>query len=115
MITFLKAKKNLEKAQINVNQKNIYELERQRKNKLEFNSNDNISKWANGSLIHNKKQYKVKLRVKGDRTLHFYKKNETSYRVDLRGDKRLWGLEEFSIQKPITRHYTYEFVFFIEV
>ena len=110
-IKYLFRKNNIPTVQINVNQKGILELERQRESKLNRNVNDDISKWVNGNLIHNKKKYRVKLRVKGDRTLHFYKKNETSYRVDLKGDKRLWGLEEFSIQKPITRHYAYEFVF----
>ena len=34
-----------------------------------------------------------------------------SYKIDLIGDKRLWGLEEFAMQKPITRNYTYEYLF----
>ena len=38
-------------------------------------------------------------------------KNKTSYKIDIRGEKRLWGLEEFAIQKPITRNYTYEYIF----
>ena len=38
------------------------------------------------------------------------------YRIDIRGDERIWGLEEFSVQKPITRNYIYEYIFhkFIE-
>ena len=28
-----------------------------------------------------------------------------------KGRKRLLGLEEFSVQKPITRNYIYEFIF----
>ena len=59
-------------------------------------------------MIH---YYDIKLRVKGDRALHFYKKDQTSYKIDLRGEDRLWGLEEFSVQKPITRNYIYEFIF----
>ena len=34
-----------------------------------------------------------------------------SYKIDLRGDDRIWGLEEFSVQKPITRNYIYEYIF----
>ena len=41
----------------------------------------------------------------------FEKKDETSYKIDIRGLKRLWGMEEFSIQKPVTRNYTYEYLF----
>jgi hypothetical protein len=29
----------------------------------------------------------------------------------MRKNNRIWGLEEFSIQKPITRNYTYEYLF----
>ena len=32
------------------------------------------------------------------------------YRIDLLGDDRIWGLE-FSVQKPITRNYIYEYIF----
>ena len=53
----------------------------------------------------------IKLRVKGDRVLHWYNKEQTSYRIDIRGDDRIWGLEEFSVQKPITRNYIYEYIF----
>ena len=51
------------------------------------------------------------MRVKGDRALHWYDKNQTSYKIDIRGEDRVWGLEEFSIQKPITRNYVYEYIF----
>ena len=51
------------------------------------------------------------MRVKGDRSLHWEVKDRTSYKIDIKGEKRLLGLEEFSVQKPITRNYTYEFIF----
>ena len=43
--------------------------------------------------------------------IHFQDKLSTSYKVDLRGTKRIWGLEEFALQKPITRNYVYEYMF----
>ena len=49
--------------------------------------------------------------MKGDRLMHFYDKKNTSFKIDVRGEKRIWGLEEFSIQKPITRNYIYEYIF----
>ena len=56
--------------------------------------------------IKNQEQiYKIKIRTKGVRNLHWYDKNTTSYKIDIRGDDRIWGLEEFSVQKPITRNY----------
>ncbi len=100
----------LENVVINIDQKNLYNLELQRKNKLE-GLNENVESYSRASINFRNKNYNIKLRVKGDRALHFYKKDQTSYKIDLRGEDRLWGLEEFSVQKPITRNYIYEFIF----
>ncbi len=101
---------DLENVTLKINQENLYNLELQRKNKLEGLSTE-VAKFSRASLNHNQKDFKIKLRVKGDRVLHWYDKNQTSYRIDIRGDERIWGLEEFSVQKPITRNYIYEYIF----
>jgi hypothetical protein len=100
----------LENIVISIDQKNLYNLELQRINKLE-GSNQSNETYSKALLSYQDNLYDLKLRVKGDRKLHYYKKNETSYKIDLRGDNRIWGLEEFSVQKPITRNYIYEFIF----
>ena len=51
---------------------------------------------------------KVKVRAKGDRQIHKIDHKLMSLKVDVRGDKRFFGLEEFSIQDPIIRNYTWE-------
>ena len=51
------------------------------------------------------------MRVKGDRRIHFYKSKSTSFKIDLRQGEKIWGLEEFSLQKPIVRNYVHEFIF----
>ena len=101
---------DLENVTLKINQENLYNLELQRKNKLDGLSTE-VAKFSRASLNHNQKDFKIKLRVKGDRVLHWYDKNQTSYRIDIRGDERIWGLEEFSVQKPITRNYIYEYIF----
>ncbi len=101
---------DLENLNIKINQKNLYNLELQRQKKIEGTS-ENFNLYSIGTLNYNKEDYPIKLRVKGDRVLHWYDKNQTSYKIDLRGPKRVWGMEEFSVQKPITRNYTYEFIF----
>lgn len=95
---------------IKIDQKNLYNLELQRKNKIEGLSKD-FENFSTAKLENNKKTFNIKLRVKGDRVLHWYDKNQTSYKIDLRGEDRIWGLEEFSVQKPITRNYIYESIF----
>ena len=107
---FLIFNNELENVTLKINQKNLYNLELQRKNKLDGIS-DKVKKFSRASLNYNQNDFNVKLRVKGDRSLHWYNKNQTSYRIDLIGDNRIWGLEEFSVQKPITRNYIYEYIF----
>ena len=109
-LKFILFKNDLEKITLKINQKNLYNLELQRKNKLEGLSEE-IKKFSRASLNHNQNNFDIKLRVKGDRSLHWFERNQTSYRIDLIGDNRIWGLEEFSVQKPITRNYIYEYIF----
>ena len=109
-LKFLIFNNELENVTLKIDQKNLYNLELQRKNKLDGIS-DKVKKFSRASLNFNQNDFNVKLRVKGDRSLHWYNKNQTSYRIDLIGDNRIWGLEEFSVQKPITRNYIYEYIF----
>lgn len=100
----------LENVVIKIDQKNLYNLELQRQIKKNINTNS-ISDFSKASLKKEKINYDIKMRIKGDRSLHWYDKDQSSYKIDLRGEKRVWGLEEFSLQKPITRNYIYEYVF----
>ena len=95
---------------IKIDQKNLYNLELQRNNKIN-KSSQQFENFSTAILKKDEKNYDIKLRVKGDRVLHWYDKDQASYKIDLRGDNRIWGLEEFSIQKPITRNYIYEYIF----
>jgi hypothetical protein len=109
-LKFIIFKNDLSNVTIKIDQKNLYNLELQRKNKVNGLS-EKVEKFSEASLVFNDNEYDIKLRVKGDRVLHWYDKDQTSYKIDLRGDDRIWGLEEFSVQKPITRNYIYEYIF----
>lgn len=104
---------NLEIVKIEISQKSILGLELQRKlrsnNDGELTDKEKIFLPANLKL--GDKNYTIKLRTKGVRPVHWKDKDKTSYKIDIIGDKRLWGMEEFSFQKPITRNYTYEYLF----
>jgi len=103
----------LDKVYIEISQKSILGLEMQRK--LRSENGGELPKKNSGTfpaqISYNDENYNVKIRTKGVRNIHWRKKDKTSYKIDIRGDKRLWGLEEFSLQKPITRNHTYEFIF----
>tara|TARA_B100001057_G_scaffold2756_1_gene2544 strand:+ start:1391 stop:3943 length:2553 start_codon:yes stop_codon:yes gene_type:complete len=106
-------KNKLENVIVKIDQENLYNLELQRQQRLGKipKSEIDLYNFSSGEIIHNKEKYPIKLRVKGDRIIHYQDKNSTSYKVDLRGPKRIWGLEEFALQKPITRNYVYEHMF----
>ena len=100
----------LENVVIKIDQKNLYNLELQRKNKKNNDKNFFVD-FSKAILKKGETDYDIKMRIKGDRVLHWYDKDQSSYKIDLRGEKRIWGLEEFSVQKPITRNYIYEYIF----
>ena len=104
---------NLEKVFLEINQKSILGLELQRKIKFE-NNGELIGKnkiMLPAKIYYKGEKYNIKMRTKGVRHIHYTKKNQTSYKIDIKGNKRLWGMEEFSFQKPITKNYTYEYLF----
>jgi hypothetical protein len=109
-LKFLIFDNDLENVVIKIDQKNLYNLELQRKNKI-LDLNRITDQFSKAEINYNDKDFRIKLRVKGDRSLHWYKGNETSYKIDIIGKDRIWGLEEFSVQKPITRNYIYEYIF----
>ena len=73
-----------------------------------FDCFKNQENWVKAYLKTSDDVYKVKLRAKGDRDMHRINFKQMSLKVDIRGDKRFKGMEEFSIQSPIIRNYTLE-------
>ncbi len=109
-LKYLLVNNDLENIEILIDQQNLYKLEFERKKKLK-DKFYNFNKFADATIDYNNDKFNVKLRLKGDRSIHWSNKKNSSYKVDIKGEKRLWGLEEFSIQKPITRNYIYEYIF----
>ena len=104
---------NLERVYLEINQKTILGLELQRKIKSENNGElgDMNKLMLPAKIYYEGEKYSIKMRTKGARLAHYADKDETSYKIDIKGSKRLWGMEEFSFQKPITKNYTYEYLF----
>jgi len=101
---------------IEIDLKNLKLLE-----KLRIEHYKNLSsqtKWAYAKVrIINKKKkinelVKIKLRPKGDREIHFINLDSMSYKIDVRGkSKFILGMEEMSLQKPVTRNYLWEILY----
>tara|TARA_Y100000389_G_scaffold3743_1_gene3573 strand:- start:7054 stop:9618 length:2565 start_codon:yes stop_codon:yes gene_type:complete len=104
-------KPKIENIVLEVNQKVILQLEKQRQIKIKKKLNEPKFLMHNILIKNGDKKLQGKIRIKGDRSIHWKDRNKTSYKIDMRKNDRIWGLEEFSIQKPITRNYTYEYLF----
>ena len=106
-------KNNIPNLEIIINFKNLKILEAQRKqlidNDIPFYAKAKIKITEN----ENKKPelIKVKIRAKGDREIHRIDMDQMSYKVDVRNDDFIFGMEEMSIQKPIARNYGWELLF----
>ena len=102
----------LEKVYLEINQKSILGLELQRKLKSENNGEieEKSKRMLPAKINYKDQKYNIKMRTKGVRLAHYADKDQTSYKINIKGIKRLWGMKEFSFQKPITRNYTYEYL-----
>lgn len=61
-------------------------------------------------VVFNRDTLNIKMRLKGDYSDH-WSGNKWSYRIKIRGDRRLLGMKSFSIQDPETRNNLSEWYF----
>ncbi len=112
--TINKFKKNeIPKLEILINFKNLKILEAQRQRII----NNDIPSYVRAriKITENKTNesdiVKVKIRAKGDREMHRIDMDQMSYKIDVRNNNFIFGMEEMSIQKPITRNFGWEVLF----
>ena len=55
--------------------------------------------------------YNADLRLKGDRKIHFDEKKHSSYKINLKGEGKIFNVEKFSLMKPRARNYIHEWIF----
>ena len=63
------------------------------------------------SIMYLDKLIPVKIRLKGDRQIHFEHDNQWSFRIKVKNDNTIYGMKNFSIQKPRARNYIHEWIF----
>ncbi|MCP4146172.1 MAG: hypothetical protein GY757_00340, partial [bacterium] len=94
---------------IDINYKNYSKLAFDRKNALE-NRNKSFD-YVSANLVSNGKTSPIKIRLKGDRRIHFEDKEKWSFRIKTKGENTVFGMKWFSLQKPRARNYIYEWLF----
>ena len=53
----------------------------------------------------------AKIRIKGDRIIHKYNFENASFKVNLNKKETINGLNKFSLQRPLVRGYSWEYIF----
>jgi hypothetical protein len=114
MLLYLKSKFIIpEYVQINIKHMDMQKLEYERQRKLNQKpkvDSGNYFKYVSAGIEHNRQNYRAKVRLKGDREIHYNDIKKLSFRVDLKGADNLWGMKKFSLHKPRARNYIYEWL-----
>ena len=98
---------------LNINFKNINYLNHISKHDKLTSDLSSIRRksFVNGKLLSNNVEYSAKIRLKGDRGIHWKHQKNYSFKVMLDDDKHILSSNKFSLQSPITRNYEYEWIF----
>ena len=67
--------------------------------------------FVKATLKYKGKNYRAKLRLKGDSEDHWRSQYRMSFRVELKDNKTILGYKKFTIQKPIARQFPYDYSF----
>ena len=107
----LLASNNLESIKLDVKFKHINKIEVKRQEALRIDhliSSD--EDFVPALISYNNNTFNCKIRLKGDLSDHWENK-KCSYRVKLSNEKNLFGMSNFSLQRPVTRGNTSQFLF----
>ena len=64
--------------------------------------------FVSATLRYENNNYKADIRLKGDKSDHWIDDKYWSFRVNLDGEKTIFGMRKFSLQRPLTRGYLNE-------
>ena len=97
---------------LNIDYKNKIRLEKDREEVLNIGKGHSYNfKTVNAEIKFENETYKTTIRLKGDRTAHFEDINKSSYKVKLKNDKTILGINKFSLMKPRMRNYIHEWIY----
>ena len=71
----------------------------------------NKDDFVNATIRNNERKINARIRLKGDWTDHLKDPKKWSFRVKLKNDEVLYGMNKFSLHHPYTRNYIWESVF----
>ena len=102
---------NLDTIQLDISFKNLQRIEAKRQKAIQIGrlitSGEDL---VNAEIRHNGKTSRCKIRLKGDLSDH-WTGDKFSLRVEMKGDARIRGMSRFSLQDPVTRCNTSEWMY----
>lgn len=97
---------------INISLKNQLELDSDRKKALsEINAFKFVFSNVPATINYKNSEYQIDLRLKGDRDIHFKEIKKSSYKIELKNDETILGMNKFSLMKPRARNYIHEWIY----
>jgi hypothetical protein len=103
----------LDKIDLEINFDDIIILEKERQEAIKNKSLGlkNLLTKIDVVVKHQGEKYKSKIRLKGDRDIHFLKKKHSSYNIYLGKNDYIYGVNNIAIHKPGVRNYIHEWIF----
>jgi len=102
---------HVDELNININQQGMLALAHQRLTALKGGRARNPFEYVPAFILFDGKKIPVSIRLKGDRPIHYQDEKKWSFRIKTKGRSLLFGMKIFSIHKPITKNYIYEWLF----
>ncbi len=101
-----------DKLEIDINPKNYKKILESRKKSIEqYRASEDLHKWVPAKIRLNNKVYEARIKLKGVHKEHWSHKKKWSFKIKLIDENSIDGIKRFSIQRPVTRNYLYEWVF----
>ena len=107
---FSKTSHNFDRINININFSDYLLIKKDRERAIKDMLLSSPTK-VKAKIQYKDKEYKVKLRLKGDLAGHWTSKYRYSLRVDVKDNKTIFGFSSFSIHKPRERQHPYDYTF----
>ncbi|WP_075483198.1 CotH kinase family protein [Candidatus Pelagibacter communis] len=63
------------------------------------------------SINFGNSEYKIDVRLKGDRDIHYKDIDKSSYKIELENNETIIGMNKFSLMKPRARNYIHEWIY----
>ena len=111
LISSLWEKNDLETIHLSINFKNYQKISRKRVEAIKVGKLESTSKdFVKAKISHNNDSLDCEIRLKGDLSDH-WEGSKWSFRVNMKKENKLFGMSRFSLQDPITRLNTNEWLF----